>query len=57
MIFQGKNYILAQCEDIFKWFSTSKVGEYTAYYDKFIFHTENGCFAAYRDNLDNYFGV
>jgi hypothetical protein len=28
----GKNYVLNQCEDIWKWFKESVIGEYTRYY-------------------------
>lgn len=53
MELEGKNYTLNQCEDIFKWFEDSVVGEFTRYYNKAVFHTESGFYAAYADNLSN----
>jgi hypothetical protein len=53
MELEGKNYALNQCEDIFKWFEDSVVGEFTRYYDRIVFHTEYGFYAAYADNLSN----
>ena len=53
MILEGKTYILNQCEDIWKWFEDSKVGEFTRYYSHTIFHKENGFYAAYSNDLSN----
>ena len=49
----GKNYVLNQCEDIWKWFKESVIGEYTRYYDKVVFHTKDGFYSAYADDLSN----
>ena len=53
IILNGVVYTLNQCENIWHWFSNSKVGEFTRFYSKTIFHTENGFYAAYSDNLSN----
>lgn len=52
----GVKYVLNQCEcadGIWQWFQTSKVGEFTRYYLHTIFHTDNGFWAGYNDNLTN----
>lgn len=63
MEFQGKNYSLNQMREmrdedslapLSDWLTTSKVGEYTKYYTYVVFHTESGFYAAYSDNLENY---
>lgn len=51
--FNGKTFTLNQCEDIWKWFQESLIGEYTHYYCKVVLHTENGFYAADSDNLNN----
>jgi hypothetical protein len=53
MELNGKEYTLNQCEDILDWFTTSKIGEYTRFYDKVVFHTEDGFYSAYADDLTN----
>ena len=53
MKFLGTEYKLNQCDDLCRWFAESCVGEYTNYYDKVVFHTTRGFYAAYRDNLGN----
>lgn len=53
MTFLGINYTLNQCEDIWKWFEESIVGEFTRYYNSVVFHTEEGFYAAYADDLSN----
>lgn len=58
MEFQGQQYALNQAESLFEFISNSKPGEYTAYYDKLVFHTErNGFIAAYKNNLLNYWNI
>ena len=58
MEFNGNPYSLNQCEgDIFEWYKNSSVGQYTNYYDKFIFHTSEGIEAAYKDDLSNYWKI
>ena len=54
MEFNGKSYVLNQCEDIWKWFSESKVGEYTRFFSRAVFHAEDGFYAADSNNLSNY---
>lgn len=52
--FQGQQYVLNQAESLSAFINNSKPREYTAYYDKLVFHTErNGFIAAYRDDLLN----
>ena len=52
--FQGALYMLHQCEgDLFEWFSDAMCGDFTYYYDKIVFCTDNGFVAAYRDNISN----
>ena len=52
--FKGEEYTLNQCEtDLFGWFEHSNDGEFTYYYDKIVFHTEDGFIAAYRDDISN----
>ena len=53
LLFEGKYYILNQCEDIWKWFGNSKVGEFTRYYSYVVFNTGNGFYAAYSNDLSN----
>lgn len=53
MELNGKTYTLNQCDDIFDWFESSAVGEFTRYYDKVVFHTDEGIYSAYADNLNN----
>ena len=62
--FNDKEYILNQCcgenhegENLFEWCERSNVGEFTRYYDKIVFHTENGFVAAYSDNLENSWSI
>lgn len=54
LMFEGVSYMLNQCEDIWKWFKESKVGEYTRYYSNTIFHTEDGFCAAPSSDLTNW---
>ena len=51
--FGGDSYNLNQCEDIFDWARDSSVYDFTYYYDKVVFHTQNGIIAAYRDDINN----
>lgn len=53
LILDNIPYILNQAEDIWEWFGSSKVGEYTRYYSKIVFHKEDGFYAAYKDDLSN----
>ena len=57
MTFLGINYTLNQCEDFFKWLTSSKVGEFTLVYDKVVFNTTDGFVAAYTNDLDNYWRI
>lgn len=54
LMFEGASYVLNQCEDVWKWFSESKVGEFTRYYSHTIFHTENGFCSAPSSDLNNW---
>lgn len=53
----GLKYVLNQCCNIWEWFTSSKVGEYTRFYDKVVFHTYDGFYAAYYNNLNNGFYI
>jgi hypothetical protein len=55
--FKGERYTLKQCSDIFEWFGDAEVYEFTYYYDRVVFHTPNGFFAAYIEDTSNYIGV
>lgn len=55
--FKGETYTLKQCSDIFEWFGDAQVYEFTYYYDRVVFHTHNGFYAAYIENTSNYIGV
>lgn len=58
MEFHGVTYTLNQCEgSIYNWYAKSKVGEYTAYFLGYVFHTANGFYAAYRNDLSNFWRV
>ena len=58
MEFQGQQYTLNQTEGLWQFIDESKPGEYTRYYDKFVFHTErNGFVAAYANDLNNYWYI
>ena len=57
MEFQGQQYALNQAESLFEFIDSSKPGEYTAYYDKLVFHTENGFIAVYFDDLLNCWSI
>jgi hypothetical protein len=50
----NQTYHLNQCENLLEWVKDSKVGEFTNYYDKVCFHTEQGFVAAYRDDINNF---
>ena len=49
----GITYTLNQCDDIWKWFDESKVGEFTRFYSKIVFHKKDGFYAAYFDDWTN----
>lgn len=52
--FKGKRYLLNQCDgDVFEWFRNATIGDFTYYFDKLIFNTEDGFVAAYRDDINN----
>ena len=64
MLFNGINYNKTQLRELhesddnaiaplFDWLQTSVVGECVAFYDKILFHTNSGFFAAYANNLSN----
>lgn len=57
MIFKEKKYIKNQFTELFNFIDKSKIGEFMDYYDKVVFHTENGFIAAYRDDLNNYWSI
>ena len=55
MEFLGRKYAYREYDgDLLEWCATSKVGEYTVFYVEYIFHTEDGFYAAYQHNLNNY---
>lgn len=55
IIFQGEKFTLNQCEDIWQWFKTSKVYEFTHFYDRIVFHAPNDYFyGAYKDDINNF---
>lgn len=65
ILFCGKEYTQNQMREMNEndsnclaplsdWIKTSNVYEFTGYYKYIIFHTPRGFFAAYADNLDNY---
>ena len=52
--FKGEIYFLNQCEgDLIDWVGSSMVNDFTYYYDKILFNTEQGFVAAYRDDINN----
>lgn len=58
MEFQGQQYTLNQAEeDLWQFIRESKPGEYTRYYDKFVFNTGRGFVAAYANDLNNYWNI
>lgn len=53
-IFEGQVYFLNQCEgDLLEWISNSVMNDFTYYYDKVLFNSEDGFIAAYRDDINN----
>lgn len=52
--FEGVKYVLNQCEDIWQWFQTSKVGEFTRYFSHTIIHTAHGFCGAPSNDLKNW---
>lgn len=53
-IFNDDPYCLSQCEgDLIEWLNDSMCGDFTYYYDKVVFATEDGFVAAYRDDISN----
>lgn len=52
--FNQKAYTLNQCEDLLEWLRDSYIGEFTIFYDKVLFNTEDGFIAAYRDDINNF---
>lgn len=57
MNFQGERFCLNQCSDIWEWFSKSKEGEFTYYYDRVVFHCSDGIYAGYREDINNYMKI
>lgn len=57
IIFNGVSYVLNQCEDIWRWFEESRVGEYTRYYSQTVFHTADGIVAAPSGDLSNWYHI
>ena len=57
MWFQVDLYKLRQCSDLFDWFATSKVYQFTYHYDRLVFHCPDGFCAAYRYDLSNFFKI
>ena len=56
--FNGERYILNQCTgDIFEWFRNAIIGDFTYYFDKLVFNTEDGFVAAYIENINNNWGI
>ena len=53
ILLNGIKYVLNQCDDIWKWFQASKVGEYTRYYSYTIFHKEEGFYATQNGDYEN----
>lgn len=56
MIYKGKQYKLNQLQyagDLYEWGRASAVGEYTIYYDAYVFHTADGLWSAYRSDITN----
>ena len=53
MEINGRDYALNQCEDLLEWCDNAKVGEYTNYFDKYVYKNENGVFACYVDDTKN----
>lgn len=51
--FKNKLYTLNQCSDVLEWIKDSETGEFTYCYDKVLFHTKEGFYAAYFDNISN----
>ena len=49
--------IYNRCVDIFDILDNIKTGEYCIYYDKYLFKTDKGMIAAYRDNISNYWFI
>ena len=56
--FNGRQFTLNQCEgDLLEWLDKAKPGEYTRYYDRAVFKTETAVYAAYWNNLKNYWQI
>lgn len=56
--FQGEQFTLKQCSDIFEWFGDSCVGQFTYYYDRVVFHHTDGKFyAAYIEDTTNFIEI
>lgn len=65
--FLGREYTLVQCNDedihdvfispIPKWLQRVPAWSYTRYYDKVIFKSADGVFAAYWNDLDNWWEI
>ena len=56
MIYKGKQYKLNQLQyagDLYEWGRASAVGEYTIYYDAYVFHTADGLWSASRSDITN----
>lgn len=60
---QGKQYkhmsncVLSECYDLFDIIQKTELNEYTEYYDKVIFKMQEGVFAAYQNDLSNYWRI
>ena len=56
--FLGNEYTLKEIEsDLVDWCVDSRNGQFTYYYDKVVFNTKNGIYAAYRDNISNWWKI
>ena len=54
LILDGETYTLNQCvDDIYDWFASSKIGEFTRWHSLYIFNKTDGYYATYADNLAN----
>lgn len=52
--FNGETYLLKQCEgDLCEWIRGSLIGDFTYYFDKVLFNTDDGFVAAYSEDINN----
>lgn len=57
---KGQEYKLNQLQsavDLLDWCNFAKIGEYTRFYNKLVYKNEDGIFACYAEDHDNFWRI